>query len=53
MSDHPFGTFGIEHLSPSSINLFVEDRAWWTARYILKVKDDVGPKAWCGSAVEE
>jgi hypothetical protein len=51
MSD-PFANFGIQHLSPSSINLFVEDRAWWTSRYLLKVKDDAGPKAWCGSAVE-
>jgi hypothetical protein len=51
MSD-PFEKWGLAHLSPTSINLFIEDRAWWLAKYGLKVKDEVGPKAWCGSAVE-
>lgn len=47
-----FETLGIDHLSPSSINLFVEDRAWWTSKYLLGVREEMGPRVWCGHAVE-
>lgn len=43
---------GIDHLSFSNLNLYHEEPAKWCLRYLFKVRDDAGPAAWRGSAVE-
>lgn len=49
---NPFERYQIDHLSPSSLNLYAEQPAFWALKYLHKFKDDVGPAAWRGSAVE-
>ena len=49
---NPFEKHGIKHLSPSSLNLYRDEPAFWTMRYLHKFKDNAGPSAWRGSAVE-
>lgn len=49
---NPFERHGIAHLSPSSLRLYRDDPAAWCVRYLCRVKDDGGPGAWRGSAVE-
>ncbi|MGE3583061.1 MAG: hypothetical protein AB7J28_16790 [Hyphomonadaceae bacterium] len=44
--------FGKERTSPSEVNTFASERGFWLARYVRKIKDDVGPAAWRGDAVE-
>src|SRR5688572_30482018 len=48
-----FRRFGIEHLSPSSLNLWVAAPGLWTLRYLAGVKDEGSPAMWRGSAVED
>lgn len=48
---NPFERHGIDHLSPSSINLFIEQPSFWAAKYLLKFEDS-GPAMWRGTAVE-
>jgi hypothetical protein len=47
-----FAKHGIEHLSASSINLFVAQPSLWAASYLLKKRTPVGPAAHRGSAIE-
>ena len=47
-----FEKHGIKHLSPSSLRLYREEPAAWVCRYLLRVKDEAGPGAWRGVAVE-
>jgi hypothetical protein len=47
-----FEKHGIKHLSPSSLRLYREEPAAWCIRYLLGVKDEAGPGAWRGQAVE-
>lgn len=49
---NPFERFGIKHLSPSSLNLFQASPALWAGRYMFGWKDDAGPAAKRGTAVE-
>lgn len=49
---NPFERHGIKHLSPSSLRLYREEPAAWVVRYLMGVKDEAGPGAWRGSAVE-
>jgi hypothetical protein len=49
---NPFEKHGITHLSPTSINAFAAQPSFWAFKYLLKNKDQVGPSAWRGSAVE-
>lgn len=42
----------ISHLSPSSLSLFRSQPALWVGRYLLGWRDEAGPAAWRGSAVE-
>lgn len=49
---NPFEKFGIKHLSPSSLNLYGANAALWCGRYLLGWKDDFGPAAARGSAIE-
>jgi hypothetical protein len=52
MTADPFARHGIDHISPSSLRLFKENLAVWIGRYLLRVSDEAGPKAWRGQAVE-
>lgn len=51
MSD-PFTRHGIRHLSPSSLNTFKAEPAFWVAKYLFGVKDEFKPSAKRGVAVE-
>lgn len=48
----PFAKHGLRHLSASSLNLYSAEPALWVLRYLHGFRDDVGPKAWRGQAVE-
>ena len=52
-SNNPFETHGIEHLSPSSIQTFLEDRARWIMRYLFGYKNGGGPAMWRGTGTDE
>ncbi|TGK12827.1 PD-(D/E)XK nuclease family protein [Leptospira stimsonii] len=43
--------YGIEHLSASSLNEYINDPAKWVMKYILKIKSS-GPAMWRGHAIE-
>jgi hypothetical protein len=49
---NPFERHGITHLSPSSLNAYAANPALWCGRYLLGWKDDMGPAAHRGSAIE-
>jgi hypothetical protein len=51
-SNNPFDVHGIEHLSPSSINTFIDDKAMWIMRYLFGYKNGGGPAMWRGSAID-
>lgn len=48
-----FHKFGIERLSPSSLNLWKANPGLWSLRYLGKFYDNAGPAAWRGNAVEK
>jgi len=48
----PFAKFQIDHLSPSSLNCYLNEPAMWVLRYLYKFNDRAGPNAWRGNAVE-
>ena len=47
-----FARFGIKHLSPSSLNLWLAQPAMWTLKYVHGYKDEAGPAMARGTAVE-
>lgn len=47
-----FATHGIDHLSASSVNLFIAQPALWCASYLMKRRTPVGPAAHRGTAIE-
>lgn len=47
-----FARFGIDHLSPSSLNLWQSSPGIWAMRYIAKLKDGGNAAMWRGSAIE-
>jgi hypothetical protein len=49
---NPFEKHGIKHLSPSSLNLWQGEPALWVMRYLHGTRDDAGPAAKRGQAVE-
>ena len=49
---NPFERFGIVHLSPSSLNLFRAEPAFWSMRYLAGMKDEMGVAPLSGLAVE-
>jgi len=53
MTTNPFERHGIAHLSPSSLRLYREEPAAWVVKYLFRVKDESGPGAWRGLAVEK
>ena len=48
----PFDAHGIEHLSPSSFNTFLDDKAMWIMRYLFGYKNGGGPAMWRGNAID-
>jgi len=42
-SNNPFDQFGIEHLSASSINLFMQDIPLFIVRYLANHKSPTNP----------
>lgn len=51
-SNNPWEKFGIKWGSPSSYNLWSANPALWALKYLHRVPDAPGPKAWLGQAVE-
>ena len=49
---NPFEHYDIQHLSPSSCSLFVASPAMFILQKLMKVKNNVGPAAHRGTAVE-
>lgn len=47
-----FEKHGIDHLSASSVNLFIAQPALWCASYLMKKRPPVGPAAHRGNAIE-
>lgn len=47
-----FHRHGIDHLSASSINLFIAQPAMWAVSYLMKKRTSVGPAAHRGTAIE-
>jgi len=52
LSNNAFKAHGINYLSPSSINTYINDPPMWVARYLFKVKSSSGPGAVRGIATE-
>ena len=50
---NPFEVHGITHLSPSSLNLFIQQPGIWALRYLAHQKDAGNVKMWRGNAVEK
>jgi hypothetical protein len=48
---NPFARHKIEHLSPSSLNTWIDQPSMWAAKYLLGFRDE-GPAMWRGLAVE-
>ena len=51
-SNNPFKAHGINYLSPSSINTYINDTSLWVARYLFKMKSSSGASAVRGIATE-
>lgn len=51
-SNDPFKAHGINYLSPSSINTYINDTSLWVARYLFKMKSSSGASAVRGIATE-
>lgn len=49
---NPFSRFGIEHLSPSSLNSYAANPCLWVGKYLLGWRDEMGPSAARGTAIE-
>jgi hypothetical protein len=48
-----FEKHSISHLSPSSLNEWMNNPLIWSIRYLGKHRDDYAPAAWRGQAVED
>ena len=51
-SNNPFKAHGINYLSPSSINTYINDTSLWVARYLFKIKSSSVANAVRGIATE-
>jgi hypothetical protein len=49
---NPFTKHNIRHLSPSSLLTYCNNPALWVGKYMFGWKDEAGPRAWLGNAVE-
>lgn len=47
-----FEKHGIKSLSPTGLLTYQANPSMWCGKYLLGWKDDAGPKAWIGNAVE-
>jgi hypothetical protein len=47
-----FTRHGIDHVSPSSLNLWRASPGLWSARYLAGIRDDGSAAMWRGTAVE-
>jgi len=52
ISNNPFQHFGIEHLSASSINLFIQDICLFIVRYLAKHKSPTNPAMLRGTIID-
>lgn len=48
----PFERFNMKHLSPSSLNMYAVNPCLWVGKYLFGWKDDMGPAAFRGTAIE-
>tara|TARA_R100000773_G_scaffold22815_1_gene20110 strand:- start:15626 stop:16429 length:804 start_codon:yes stop_codon:yes gene_type:complete len=51
-TESAFAAHGIDHLSASNINLFIEDPARWVMRYLFNPPSQQKPVFWRGTAVD-
>ena len=51
-SNNPFDQFDIEHLSASSINLFIQDIPLFIVRYLAKHKSPTNPAMLRGTVID-
>lgn len=49
----PFKKYGINHLSPSSLNCWRETPGLWCLRYLAKIRDSGNASMWRGTATEK
>jgi len=52
MKNNPFEEFGIEHLSASSINLFIQNIPLFIVRYCAKHKSPTNPAMLRGTVID-
>ena len=52
MDNNPFTVHKIDHLSASSINLWVTDPCRWCLKYLMKIDSDYGASAQRGHIIE-
>lgn len=50
---NPFQHHGVNHLSPSAVNMFTGSPSAWIAKALLGHRFSAGPAAWRGIAVED
>lgn len=48
----PFERFNVKHLSPSSLNMYAVNPCLWVGKYLFGWKDEMGPAAFRGTAIE-
>tara|TARA_Y100001937_G_scaffold53200_1_gene73391 strand:+ start:2709 stop:3500 length:792 start_codon:yes stop_codon:yes gene_type:complete len=51
-TNDPFETHEIDHLSPSSINTFIQNKEVWIMRYLFKYRNGGSPAMWRGTVVD-
>ena len=51
-TNNPFLLHNIDHLSASSINLWVSDPCRWCLKYLIKIDGDFGASAQRGNIIE-
>ena len=52
MKNDPFETHEIQHLSPSSVNTFIDDTCLWIMRYLFNYRNGGGPAMWRGTVTD-
>ena len=52
MKNDPFEVHHIDHLSPSSINCYIDDIPLWIMRYLYGFRNGGGPAMWRGTVVD-
>ncbi len=52
MKNDPFEVHHIDHLSPSSVNCYIDDIPLWIMRYLYGFRNGGGPAMWRGTVVD-